>query len=224
MLTLTHDLAQRYPGAAVGLLAMHDVVNAAAHEKLDEIRGEIERSLREKYGAMSRNALKALYPMDVYVAYYKAFGYSYHVLSQVESIMKGKLIPNVSSLVEAMFMAELKNMLLTAGHDLDKLAEPLLLALSTGEECFTALSGKEVSTVVGDMMISDSEGVISSILRGPDARTSIGPKTTRVLYVVYAPPTIEDSVLYSHLDDIESYVRLLGEPVMDFKHVLRAAR
>ena len=40
----------------------------------------------------------------------------------------------------------------------------------------------------GDMMICDARGIISSIVYGPDQRTRITPKTTRVLFTVYARP------------------------------------
>jgi hypothetical protein len=51
-------------------------------------------------------------PIKTYHDYYKRFKKTYHILLQLESIVfKNKSIPKVSSLVEAMFMAELKNLL-----------------------------------------------------------------------------------------------------------------
>lgn len=42
---------------------------------------------------------------DAYILYYKKFGYTYHVLPQLESVIKGKTIPFGLPLVEAMFIA-----------------------------------------------------------------------------------------------------------------------
>lgn len=204
------EWAQLYPGASVGILIMKDVENITAHEKLNLAKRELEAALRDKYMNLSRNAIKASHPIDLYAAYYKKFGNSYHVLLQLESVVRGKSIPTVSALVEAMFMAELKNMLLTAGHDLEKVSLPLECKLSTGNEGYTGINGKEVSTVQNDMMIADAGGIISSIIKGPDSRTRISLDTSQVLFTVYAPPGIKESLVCQHLDDIETYIRLVS--------------
>jgi DNA/RNA-binding domain of Phe-tRNA-synthetase-like protein len=160
--------------------------------------------------------------MDVYVAYYKKFGYTYHVLPQLESVAQGKDIPDVLPPVTAMFMAELKNMVLTAGHDLDKLVPPLRLARSTGNEVMPTLSGKELLPVQGDYMITDREGVISAILRGCDARTAMSAETKNVVYTAYAPAGIDPELVSKHLDDIVEYIRLFSDaPVIILKKLFR---
>ena len=63
---------------------------------------------------------------------------------------------------------------------------------------------------VGDIMITDGRSVISSILRGPDARTAIDIGTKQVLYTIYAPAGIDEKEVISHMADIESYVRLFS--------------
>lgn len=210
MIIQHREWAQLYPGASVGILIMKGVENIAAHKKLNLAKRELEAALRDKYMNLSRNAIKASHPIDLYAAYYKKFGNSYHVLLQLESVAKGKSILTVSALVEAMFMAELKNMLLTAGHDLEKLIFPLEGKLSTGNEEYTGINGKEVSTVQNDMMIADAGGIISSIIKGPDSRTRISLDTSQVLFTVYALPGIKESLVCQHLDDIETYVRLVS--------------
>jgi len=81
--------------------------------------------------------------------------------------LKGKSIPNVGSLVECMFMAEVKNMLLTTGHDLDNLHWPLTLDVTQGAERYTLTRGTEQTVKAGDMIISDQAGIISNIIYGP---------------------------------------------------------
>ncbi|MDW7670460.1 MAG: hypothetical protein SCK57_08980 [Bacillota bacterium] len=171
-----------------------------------ELKKELETALRKQYCDLPRKELKGLPPMDVYVAYYKRFGYTYHVLGQLESIIKGKGIPAELPLVQAMFMAEMKNLLLTAVHDLEKVKEPLKLLQATGEEHYRTLSGREVATVPGDAMIADQEDVISSILRGPDQRTCIDANSCGAVYIVYAPPGIEEGTILLHLNDLETFI------------------
>jgi len=114
-------------------------------------------------------------------------------------------------------------MLLTAGHDLEKIKMPLHLKISTGKEHYTNINGNEMSTISGDMMLTDSEGVISSILRGPDSRTRISSTTRQVLYTVYAPPGINERLVYQHLDDIEAYVHVFSfESTTHLKKVYQA--
>jgi DNA/RNA-binding domain of Phe-tRNA-synthetase-like protein len=206
----TIDPDQNTSGMALGVLALGKI-GGADNNGLKRVKEALEGAMREKYSQMTRAELKALHPMDVYISYYKKFGYTYHVLPQMESILRGKDIPNVLPPVAAMFMAELKNMLLTAGHDLDKIVLPLRLRRSTGNEIMPALSGRDVVTVQGDYMITDREGVISAILRGCDARTAITETTKNVIYTVYAPAGIDNECVRNHLDDIEAYVRTFSK-------------
>uniref|UniRef100_UPI003563B9C4 hypothetical protein n=1 Tax=Lutispora sp. TaxID=2828727 RepID=UPI003563B9C4 len=148
----------------IGILVMENVKNESSEDKLMFVRQELEGTIRTKYGQATRKNLKAFHPIDTYTSYYKKFGYNYHVLPQLESVIKGKPILGRLPLVEAMFMAELKNMLLTSGHDLNKIKAPLTLTVSTGNERYTAMNGKDVTTISGDFMIADQEAVISSIL------------------------------------------------------------
>lgn len=196
---------------SIGILVMENVQNVSSEDKLMLVKKELDRTIKSEYRQATRGELKALHPMNVYVSYYKKFGHTYHVLPQLESVIKSKPIPSGLPLVEAMVMAELKNMLLTAGHDLDKIKAPISLKVSTGNESFTTLSGQNVITIPNDIMIADQENVISSILRGPDLRTAITAHTTRVIYTVYAPFGVEVQLVREHLKDIESYVRIVSE-------------
>ena len=108
-------------------------------------------------------------------------------------MFKGKSIPSVAALVEAMFMAEIKNMLLTAGHDLDSLQLPIRLDVTRGDEVYTLMRGQPQQVKPGDMIISDGQGIMSNIIYGPDQRTQIQPGTRNVIYTTYAPAGIADA-------------------------------
>ena len=150
-------------------------------------------------------------PLKTYHDYYKRFKKTYHVLLQLESIVfKNKSIPKIATLVEVMFMAELKNLLLTAGHNLDVADIPIKLDVASGGEKYTLLNGQEKELLSGDMMISDSQGIISSIIYGPDKRTQITSDIQNVLFTVYAPPGIEKSKVFLHLQDIQNYVHIIS--------------
>lgn len=200
-----------YPGAAVGVLAMRGVVNPEHHPALEQRKAELANQLRSQFSGYDRATLKTLPTVQAYNAYYKRFKKSYHVQLQLESVVfKGKSIPRVAALVESMFMAELKNLLLTAGHDLDAVQMPVGIDVAKGAERYVRLNGQEQKLKPGDMMIADAQGVISSVIYGPDRRTQITAGTRRVLFTVYAPAGIEERAVYDHLQDIRANVLLVA--------------
>ncbi len=211
MFTVSERWKVTYPGAAVGVLAMRDVANPRRHVALDRRKEELEGQLRFRFSGYDRTALKALPTLHAYNAYYKRFKKTYHVLLQLESVVfRGKPLPHAAALVETMFMAELKNLLLTAGHDLNAIQMPVGIDVATGSERYTRINGQEQTLKRGDMMIVDREGILSCILYGPDFRTRITPETRQVLFTVYVPPGIEEKAVYEHLQDIQDNVSLIA--------------
>ena len=175
---------------------------------MDRVKKELEAQIRASFA--SKAELRALDRLQAYRVYYKRFKKTYHVQLQLESIaFKGKSIPRVAALVEAMFAAELKNKLLTAGHDLDIVEPPVTLDVARGNETFTRINGQEQQLKAGDMFIADTQGVLSAVIYGPDRRTQIRPTTRRALFTVYAPPGIEAEAVRQHLRDMEAYIRLV---------------
>ena len=145
--------------------------------------------------------------IQAYNAYYKGFNKTYHVLLQLEGVVpQGRSIPSGAALVEAMFMAELGNLLLTAGHDVDALVLPIVVDVAGGDERYVMLNGQEQMLKPGDMFMRDGQGVISSVLYGPDARTRITAATRRAIFTVYAPSPIEAQAVRQHLQDIRDNV------------------
>lgn len=200
-----------HPNAHVGVLVMGAVENPKRHRGLDREKQRLEQALRERYASADRDSLRAKSTLAAYDAYYREYRKTYHVQHQLESVVfKGKPIPKVAALVEAMFMAELKNLLLTAGHDKDAVELPLRIEAASGDETYERMNGEGQSLKAGDMMITDGAGVISCILYGPDRRTRIIPETKSVVFTVYAPPGIDGEEVQRHLADIRNYVRVIA--------------
>ena len=212
MFEVTSAWRSTYPKAHAGVLVMRDVSNPAHDPALESQKSALEEQLRAQFSGQDRATIASHPILRAYAEYYRQFKKTYHIQLQLESIvLKGKSIPSVAALVEAMFMAEMKDMLLTAGHDLDALHLPLRLDAATGTERYTLLRGEEQVLKPGDMMISDQIGVISSILYGPDQRTQITPDTRNVIFTVYAPPGIDEQVVVKHLQGIKDNVMLFAQ-------------
>lgn len=210
MFVVSEAFRMAYPGACAGALVMQGVRNPDFDPALDQQRAELEAQLRERYAGLDRAGLKSIPTIQAYNAYYARWGKTYHVQLQLESVvLKGRSVGRAASLVQAMFMAELKNLLLTAGHALETMRMPVGLDVAKGSETYTALNGQEQVLKQGDMLMRDREGIISSVLYGPDSRTRITASTCYVLFAVYAPVGIGAQAVREHLEDLAAYVQLV---------------
>ncbi len=211
MITASADWKASFPETFFGILVMEGIGNEARNSGFEERKASLEKSLRQRHSGKSRKEIALEAPFEAYERYFRKFGQGYPVLHQVETVaLKGKPIFSPSPLVAAMFMAELGNGLLTAGHDLDKVSLPLLLDTSKGGEIYQAMGGKERKLLQGDMFLSNRKGILSSVLYGPDDRSSITAATTRALFTVYGAPSLAAEELSAHLEEIEELVRTVS--------------
>jgi DNA/RNA-binding domain of Phe-tRNA-synthetase-like protein len=201
-----------HPEGIVGLLELSSVVNTRPSVGLDDRKRLTEARLRERYRGFARRDFLALPVMVAYTRYYKRFNKTYHVQLQLESIvLRGKSLPNVSPLVDANFLAEMEALILTAGHDVGKLDEPISIDVARDGDGLTQMTGTSRAIPAGDMIMRDARGVCCSIIYGQDDRSPITADTTHVLYVAYAPPGVPASAVEAQLHLIEEHVRL-GAP------------
>jgi DNA/RNA-binding domain of Phe-tRNA-synthetase-like protein len=213
MLTIkvTNAWKEAHPGAQIGLLEISGVDNSIPAPALDEEKRTIESRLREKYAGFSRDDFLQLPVMEAYHRYYRKFGYTYHVLLQLESVAsKGKSLPDVSPLVDANFAAEVETLILTAGHDVARLEEPVLIDIARKGDQITQMTGKLKDVPVGDMLMRDAGGVACTILRGQDNRSPISRATTHVLYVSYVPDGVSEEQVQAQLAAMGKHVRMFA--------------
>ena len=211
MFQLSDAWKKTYPEAHAGVLVMREAANPPHHAGLENRKAALEESLRLRYAGQDRPTLLRNPILLAYDEYYKRFKKTYHVQLQLESILfKGKPIPGVAALVESMFMAEMDGLLLTAGHDLDVLHLPLTLDVAMGEESYPLLRGEPQTPKAGDMMIRDGEGIISSIIYGPDQRTQIASGTRSAIFTIYAPAGIRPEDVRRQLEAIQDNVLVIA--------------
>ena len=211
MLSLTDKWRATYPDAGVGILVMNGVSNPESSAALNERTDAIEEELRSQYAGSDRATIKAIPSIRAYNDFYKRFKKTYHVQLQLESVtLKQRSIPGMRALVKAMVSAELKNQLLTAGHDMALLDGSLIADVATGAETYTRFGGQEQSLKQGDKFIADGTGIVSSVIYGPDARTAIGNTTEHVCFTVYAVQGIERAMVEAHLRDIRDGVLMVA--------------
>jgi DNA/RNA-binding domain of Phe-tRNA-synthetase-like protein len=214
-----------YPGASIGLLALQGIQNADPNAALPALALQVQEQITSQYAGQTRTQLKALPTLRIFSDYYSQFDKTYHVQLQLESVIfKGKAITGPSPIVLAMFIAELKNLLLTAAHDIAAVKGNLGVEVSNGAERYTLLNGRDQALKSGDMYIHDEEGILSSIIYGPDLRSRIKPDTQAVIFTVYAPPGIAAEHVGRHLDNLEANVRQFSpEARLETKRILSAS-
>ena len=200
-----------HPGAVIGLLEVSGVDNTSLSPGLDERKRQTESALRERYRGFTRQALLALPVMAAYARYYRRFGKTYHVQLQLESIvLRDKRLPDVSSLVDANFIAEMDTLVLTAGHDVARLRAPVSMDVAKDGDGLTQMTGASRAVPAGDMIMRDAEGVCCSIIYGQDGRSPISRETSHALYVAYAPAAVSFEIVEGHLQRVEEHVRLVS--------------
>lgn len=203
MLTIDPMIYNRYPACQFAWMIAENVNHSPDRLALNRLKEENIRQLKLRHTEYKRSTYIKTEPVCHYVHYYKSFEKTYPVLQQLESVLlKGKDLPAIGAPVEVMFLAEVLNMLLTAGHDLDLIQGKLKIQTANGTESYGAISGKEQHLTTGDLYLSDEKGILSSILYGPDQRTKITPDTKDVLYFVYGVDGITEQHLRHHLEMI----------------------
>jgi len=213
-ISATEEWRAAHPGAMIGLLELSGAENARLSPELNQRKHEVEGLLRERYKGFTRQDFLALPVIAAYDGYYKRFNKTYHVQLQVESIvLKGRNLPEVSPLVDANFIAEVETCILTAGHDVDRLREPVSIDVSREGDTITQLNGETKPIRAGDMVMRDADGISCTILYGQDNRSPISPATTHVLYVTYAPVGVSAEIIKAELQTILDYVRLFASDV-----------
>jgi DNA/RNA-binding domain of Phe-tRNA-synthetase-like protein len=207
----TAEWSTAHPGAVMGFLELSGVENTLPCPPLNQRKRQTEAHLRTDFAGFNRQDFLALPVMAAYQCYYKRFSKNYHVLLQVESIvLKGKNLPDVSPLVDANFTAEVETLVLTAGHDVDRLEPPLCIDVSRPGDMLTTMNGEPKPIQVGDMVMRDAHGVCCTLLYGQDNRSPITRHTRHVLYVTYAPAGVPSQAVDAHLKQVEQNVRLFA--------------
>ena len=205
---LTAELKMVYPKAVFGSLVAREVPNRKRHEALEDLKCDLERKIREVYVDVDEDGT-----IQGYDIYFKRWGKTYPVEFQIKTIKGGGRFPQISVLVDGMFLAELKNRILTSGHDLDAVQGDLVFDVSEGSERYLTLDGREQKLNKNDVILKDEEGILASVLYGPARRTSITSETRNALYFAWCPYGMGEKIINAHLNDILSNLGLVFESI-----------
>jgi len=210
MLKLESGVAAKYPTTTFGILRMRSIGSQDPPPEFRRRQDELEAAVRERFTGMDKKEMRLLRPFSDYHSYYRNFKKTYHVLHQCESIASGRRsLPGGPPLVQAMFMAEIGNRLLTAGYDCSDLRGPFTVRLAGGNTRFLGMGERVCTVPENDILFAMGQTVLGSIICGPDHEHRIRSATTDVLFAVYGVPGISAGEVRRHLEDIGSLVQIL---------------
>ncbi|UCE13658.1 MAG: hypothetical protein JSV04_00435 [Candidatus Heimdallarchaeota archaeon] len=196
-IALTPDLKKVYPETLFGSLIVRNIPNKKINDALEDRKRNLERQIKEIQGEVNSNSM-----IQKYNSYFKRWNKTYPIEYQINTIRKGGTFPQVTVLVDSMFIAELNNRILTSGHDLDEIQGDLTFDISRGGERYLKLNGQEQKLKKNDVVLRDNEGLLACILYGPARRTSITLKTKNALYFAWCPYETDDRLIAAHLNEI----------------------
>ncbi len=196
-INLTEGLKEKYPDSSFGNIIIRNVPNEKGNKALEERKRNLERKIRENFVEVDKDTI-----IQYYNTYFKLWNKTYPIEYQINTVKSGGQFPQVSVLVDCMFLAELKSRILTSGHNLDEFKGDLTFDISSGGEMYLKINGKEQKLKKNDIILKDEEGILSSILYGPARRTSISPTTKNALYFAWCPYAIDEKIIKNHLNEI----------------------
>lgn len=195
-------------GFVFGFLCVSGCLGEADRPVLERLRATIGDEVRARWGGKGKSAFREDPVLEAYRRFYGRFGNSYFVQLQLETAAKGeKPIPLDIPLVSLMFLGELRHRILTATHDASSLRLPVSVGEADGTQIIRRMGGTERMLKPGDLYMADTEGVISSVLAGPDERTRVTERTTDAVYTTYVPPGVGVQALAGYLDDLDGMIR-----------------
>ena len=211
MLSMNTEVKEKYPDLLFGIMLISNVTNKAADEDLNLEKRKLEEETKLKYDEVDRKSLRMIEPLKSYYEYYKKFKKTYHVEHQLMSIASGsRKIPHGNSIVESMFMSEIKNVLLTAAFDMRLLEDDFQVQLSDGTSSYQGMGDHTKTPPANDIIFLNDNKIIGSIIGGPDHENRVLESTESVLFAIFGVPGIMKHHMENHFDDIERYIQLFS--------------
>lgn len=193
------------PDGLFGVLVARGCPNRPTVTAVEQELRAIEAGLRARFPG---DAIDDDPVARAYAAYFRRHGGRYPVVHQAKTVIAGRPIESPSALVTVMFAAEVESLVLTSGHNLEALRGPLHVDVAGEEESYTKLSGKPQRLRPGDMVVRDADGVIASVVHGPDFCTRLRPETSAAVYGAWCPAGVPVPAVEAHLATLARLVRL----------------
>ncbi|APF38093.1 hypothetical protein BOQ54_12770 [Chelatococcus daeguensis] len=194
------DITADFPRFRVAVVAVDDLaITAARPQALDTLIAEREAACRERWGHLELSQVPGI---AAWREAYKGFGikktsYRSSVERLVKRVVAGERLPAVNSFVDLYNAVSLTHVFCCGADDRDKLAPPLAFRYAREGDSFRDMAGggsaaapdenPEDPPKPGEVVYADARHVLCRRWNWrQDARTGIGPTTTRAVATIQA--------------------------------------
>jgi len=178
----------------LGVAAITHVNPAALQEVLAGFQHPLKSLTEEALAPISRR-------MQAFESFFAMHGFHSPLTRQFEQTRK-KGLPAGNAIVGALLLAEMSNGLLMGAQNLDSVKGDIIYDLANDGESFRGMRG-EIKCRTGELVLRDSEGIIASLLQGPDFRTRLLNETRNVIFFVFSVPGIDAGEVRHALDGLQ---------------------
>lgn len=187
LLTVDPDVFGRFPDLRIGVAVVRGARAHAAHPELDALKDKLAAETLSRYQGVNLGALERI---KAYREIYRAFGVDPGARSSsVEALLRraarGKGLPAVNVIVDALNVTSVEMIVPVAAYDLGRLALPVALRFAQAGEPFVAIGGEPAALDAGELIYADQQQVICRDFNYRDAdATKITDATADVLLIV----------------------------------------
>ena len=200
--SITKRLLDKYPYVRFIAFIVKNLPNQRENKKLEEEKRKLEKHIRKNIKDPSQ--IKRVIDYD---RFYKKFSKTFPIEYQLKSIINGKEIPTVSTLVETMFVIELKHFCLMSSHDIDKIKDGLMFDISKRDEKYIKINKKEQDLKADDIVLRQGKDILASVVNGPDYYSRVREDTKNCLYLFWFVSKINKKEI---LDDFKKHLKIIS--------------
>lgn len=197
-LEISTDVFERFPDLRIGIAVVRGVQVLDTHPELEALKFEMADDVHNRYQGVNLGSLERI---KAFREIYRAFGVDPgERSSSVEALLRraarGKGLPAVNTVVDALNVTSLEMVIPLAGYDLGQLSLPVTLRFAQAGEPFVPMGSGDASELdAGELVYADQQRVICRDFNYRDADvTKIASSTTDVLIIVdgCGPIPLED--------------------------------
>jgi DNA/RNA-binding domain of Phe-tRNA-synthetase-like protein len=208
-LQLDDSLKTRIPGATFGTVTIHGV---HVRERDDVLWGQIEALSQRQASEFILDSLAEYTQIAAVRGLQKSFGFDptrYRPSSEalLRRVLKGQGLPQINSAVDVNNLCSLEFLLPMCIYDLRNVQGQVIVRVGEPGEEYPGI-GRQVFQAANKVIIADDYGVMGSTVSDSE-RTKVTTETTDILLAIYAPASMEPSV-------IQHYAALAGQRMMEY--------
>lgn len=143
--------------------------------------------------------------MNAFESFFTQNGFCSPLAAQLTAVQK-KGLPPANPFVRALLMSEVRTGILMGVQDSAAIKGPLICDVARQGESFPGMRG-EIRCQEGEIVLRDSDGIIATLLQGPDRRTRITKSTRDVAFFIFSVPGIDIADVNEGVDAVQSLLK-----------------